>query len=96
MGDDLRTKLGSYSGQDEWTEKEREHYREIRRRELLPLYVAQKISNTEMPSVARFLDEFLGITNQSYEEQKALKIAEKEGKPQALLYLENLVIEKYF
>ncbi|MDD5700241.1 MAG: hypothetical protein PHH00_03590 [Candidatus Nanoarchaeia archaeon] len=93
MGDKLRSAL-AISGA--WTEVDINIYKVLRLRELGSAYLAKSIPVDAPADRARFLDEQLRIMDDGTDEKYILKIAEKEGRAEALAALERLAFRRFY
>ncbi len=93
MGDMLRDELGIAL---KWSLKEKREYFDNRRKELGPVYMQENLSLDSPHERVRYLDEKLEIENGGRIEKSTMSISKRKGRGFALVFLEELVIEKYF
>ena len=92
MGDKLRARLGIAS---KWTQEEIENYAEFRNKSMGPEYSIKKIHVNEPWERVRYLDQKLNVGD-GIKENRILNVAESAGKPDALIFLEEMNIKKYY
>lgn len=90
MGYKLKQMLSS-----DWTDEEMNYYNLKRKKELTSFYLMRNAPKSNPRMRAEILDEIFKIEDDSFLEKYVLDVGEKEGKVNALLYLEGLAIRKF-
>ena len=78
-----------------WSEKEIQDYKEIRRKELDPVYIVKEIFLGNPESRVKYATDLLGKLGYNFEKDTVNVIACEKGKAKALVSLEETIIREF-